>query len=761
MKKKKVLSLVVVAAMALSLAACGSNSTSSAEATMEEEDQASSGETGGEATEEVDISAEGEEETEALEEVDAEGGEDVEVSEDSSDYDSVSASIYDEQFGQFYDAYENALSADSVSERYALMAQSEAYLLETGATTPLTMMTGRYAISRVAPKTNSTVLWGSDYERYHQVLVTTEFITADDRATMKEQWSELKGSGTYEEWAKSYLEEQGYTLKDEYNYTYNADPATWDILSSSLSVDAEALINTYDGLVEYDIENELQPALAESWDVSDDGTQYTFHLREGVSWVDSQGREVGEVTADDFVAGMQHMMDAAGGLEYLVGEEGCNIVNADAYVYGEVTDFSEVGVEAVDDYTLVYTLEEPCSFFMTMLGYSVFAPMNRDYYVSQGGKFGYEYDNSASDYTYGTDPDHIAYCGPYLVTNATSENKIVFSANDSYWNADGINVSTITWTYEDGSDPTKAYNDLVSGVLDYNNLNTSTLELAKSDGNFDKYAYITDSDATTYQSYMNLNRNAYANTNDDTAVVSTMTQDEISRTDVAVQNQNFRLAVDFAFDRATYNEQAVGEDLKEISLRNMITPGDFVALEEDVSIDINGEETSFPAGTNYGEIVQAQLDADGVPITAYDASADDGVGSSDGYDGWYNVNNANQYLDQAIEELSAQGVDIDEDNPIYLDLPYASNVEVYTNKANAYKQSVEESLGGKVIINLVECVDTDEWMYTGYFCDYGYEMNYNLFDLSGWAPDYGDPSTYLGCYLPDYAGYMCKCFGIY
>ena len=101
--------------------------------------------------------------------------------------------------------------------------------------------------------------------------------------------------------------------------------------------------------MEYDIENVLQPALAESYDVSEDGLTYTFHLREGVSWVDSQGRKVADVKADDFVAGMEHLIDAGGGLEALL--DGL-ILNASAYLNGEITDFSQVGVKALDDYTV-------------------------------------------------------------------------------------------------------------------------------------------------------------------------------------------------------------------------------------------------------------------------------------------------------------------------------------------------------------------------------------------------------------------------
>ena len=53
------------------------------------------------------------------------------------------------------------------------------------------------------------------------------------------------------------------------------------------------------------------------------------------------------------------------------------------------------------------------------------------------------------------------------------------------------------------------------------------------------------------------------------------------------------------------------------------------------------------------------------------------------------------------------------------------------------------------------------WYYAGYYADYGYEANYDVYDVSGWSPDFGDPSTYLDTFLPDYAGYMVKCIGLY
>lgn len=673
-------------------------------------------------------------------------------------YDEVSEKLYNEHLGEFYELYSQAGEVETESERFALMAISEAKLLESAVMLPTTTLGGRYAISRVVPYTKTSVLWGTDYERTHNLIVTSELIKNEHRAEMKAKWAELKGTGEYDGWVKQYLKDKGYTIKDSYNYIYLDDPTTWDVLASSLQIDSEPLVQTYDGLLEYNDENELSPALAESYTVSEDGTVYTFKLREGLKWVDSQGREVADVKADDFVAGIQHMMDAMGGLEYLV--QGL-IVNADEYINHAVTDFSEVGVKAVDEYTVEYTLTEPCPYFTTMLGYSIFAPMSRSYYESQGGKFGSEYDASAPDYTYGKNPNSIAYCGPYLVTNATEKNTIVFKANESYWNKDSVNIKTLTWLYNDGTDATKAYNDVKNNVVDGCSLTNSSIEVAKKDGVFDEYVYVSETEASTYSVFFNLNRNAYANSNDATKAVSSQTDAQKAVAAAALKNVHFRRAVSFSVDRASYNAQSVGENVKLLSLRNTYTPGNFVVISEDVTVDINGTATEFKAGTYYGEIVQAQIDADGVKIKAWDNDANDGVGSSDGYDGWYNVDNAVEELNTAIEELSKDGITIDESNPVVLDLPYASNAEVYTNRANAIKKSIETNLGGKVIVNLVECKDIDEWLYAGYYGKTGEKSNYDISDCSGWGPDYGDPATYLDTFLPDYAGFVTKSLGIY
>lgn len=677
-------------------------------------------------------------------------------------YTELSYEIYNDALGDFYGVYTDARAEQNISLRFAKMAIAEAKLMEAAVYLPGTANGGNYAISRVAPYTVSSVMWGYDSDRYHQALIVNEDpLTPAQRDTMKAKWGELKGTGTYEAWAKEYLISEGYTLSDTYSLGYSSDPKTWDVLNTYRSADGEAIVNTFDGLLEYDIENVQQPALATGYTVSEDGLTYTFTIREGVKWVDSQGREVGEVTADDFVAGLQHLLDAQGGLESLVTTAGgCGIVNAAEYINGEITDFTQVGVKAVDKYTLEYTLEAPAHFLTTMTGYGVFVPMNREYFLSQGGGFGEDYAPDSETYLYGKDPDHIAYCGPYLVTNYTPENTIVFSANESYWNADNINIKTIVWKFNDGSDALKAYNDMKANNQAGCGLNASAVVAAQEDGWFDNYAYTSGTDGANFGSFINLNRMAFVNFNDGVTAPSSQTEEDKVRTSAAVKNVHFRRALFMAWDRGAYNAQVVGEDLKYTSVVNSYTPGTFVSLTEDVTIDINGAATTFPAGTYYGAVMQAQIDADNVAIKVWDPAADAGIGSSAAFDGWYNVENAQAEFAIALEELAAEGIIIDAEHPIYLDLPTFVASTTYANRAEAVKQSIEAALPG-VIVNKTECNTIAEWYYAGYYFEYGYDANFDLCDISGWSPDYGDPMSYLDTLLPGDDGSMIKSLGIF
>lgn len=720
MKKKQLLSLMLVASMALGVTACGSKKNNNSEDTQAPAKGLYEGLEG----------------------------------------DALSDAVYDNALSEFAAAYEKANEAKTNSERYALQAIAEAKFLEAAVYLPTSSNGGRYAMSRVVPYTVDYSLWGTDEYRYHQALVATEFLKTEDRDAVKKLWGELRGTGTYLAKAKEYLTGKGYSFKDEYKLGYSSDPQTWDILATYRAADSEAIVNTYDGLLEYNEEGTQVPALATALpEVSEDGLTYTFTVREGVAWVNSQGQKIADLTADDFVKGMQHLLDAEGGLEGLL----FGIVkNAQEYVTGDVTDFAEVGVKAEGN-KVIYTLAAPCPYFLTMFGYNMFAPICPTYFEAKGGAFGKEEFAAASasdSYTYGTTPENIAYCGPYLVSGATASNSIYFTANESYWNKANINIKKITWLYNDGSDELKAYKDAVAATIDGCGLTAAPLEQAKADGLFDKYAYVSSTDATSFGVFFNQLRRAYANFNDDTALVSTQTEDQKKVTNYAMSNVHFRRALAFAVDRSAYNACAVGDELKDKSVINTYTPGNFVVLEEAVTVSINGTDTKFEKGTYYGAIMQAQLDADGSTIKAWDPTADSGIGASSGFDGWYNPTEAAKELEKAVAELAKAGIEISADAPVVVDMPYYSASTVYTNRANAVKQSVEKALGGKVVVNIIGTEDLKAWYYAGYYAEEGGQDNYDLYDCSGWGPDFGDPCTYLDTMLK-YDGSMVKMLGTY
>ena len=672
--------------------------------------------------------------------------------------------IYDEVFGEYSDLYLAARAeTKDIDQRFANMAIAEAKLLETGVTLPNYDQSGSYGMSPVIPHTAPSIAWGVDsssIREYQNALVCETFLTPDERAELTAKWLELRGTGTWLEWAKQWAADNGHTLTDTINYVFSSSdmPTNWDVLTSSGGNDSFPVAGTLDSLLNYDTENELRPSLAESYEVSDDGLTYTFHIRKGVQWVNYQGSPIGaEVTADDFVAALQHMYDDKNGPTYILSPV---IVNLAAYDSGEITDFSQVGIKAVDDYTLQYTLVEATPWFITCAGYTIMYPMNRAYYQSQGGKFGQEYDPSAADYTYGTDPQHIAYCGMYLISNFTEKNTMNFVANPTYWNKDNVTIKNINLRYIDGTDPLAIYNGTMRDHI-YNmgvSLGENQRPLAEStvvpddpDGKtyFEKYAYVSNANGKYgFMWWVNLNRTSYKNYNDG-AMPSTQTVTQAERTHAALLNHNFRMALVMSVDRGATNAPVMGEETKELSLINSFVPGDFVSLTADTTVDINGTPTTFKAGTYYGEILQAQITADGYPMKVWDPEGNDGAGSSKGFEGWYNPEAAKEYLDKAIEELAAEGILINEEYPIYLDTAGATYSPNGQLGDNAAKQSIESALGGLVKFNIVESATSTEFGYATFNGFAGYRMNYDYQGGSGWAPDYGDPQTYLDVMLPE------------
>ncbi len=650
--------------------------------------------------------------------------------------------VYAAVLGTFAEKYAEARAEADDNKRFLLYAEAEAYLLDAAVMVPSTTKGGAYTISRVAPRTVPYVQWGSDSDRWYGMVIADQFLTPAERNELIDLWQVARGGGkAYDPIA--WLQSKGYKVAKDYKTTFSTAPETLDICNTSMQSDTEILVQCIDGLVEYDNLGRMQPAIAESWEVSEDGMVYTFHLRDNAYWFTSEGAQYAPVTAEDFVAGFQHMLDGESGLDYLVDG---TVKGVHEYLAGG--DFSEVGYVAKDAQTLEITLAKPASYFPTMLTYSVFAPISKQYFESHGGVLGHDFAEASGQdsYTFGknTDVASNVYNGPYLLQKLEGSSEIKVVKNPNYYNTDKVVLDSITWIYDNGENMEQFYKDVQNGTYAGCGLTeaSGTLKWAKEDGSFDKYAYVSDTDSTTYLGGINVNRGTFGLSNGN--ATSPKTEQQKIDTEKAMLNANFRKAILFGFDKKTYNAVSRGEDLAATNLRNMYTSPNFVQLSADTT-DKYGD--TFKQGTSYGEMVQHYCDKIGLPIDTADMK-----------DGWYNKELAQQYLAKAKEELGDTVT-----WPIQLDIVYYSPSTSNTATMNAVKEVLEGSLGTEnVVVNMLETTTSDDYYAGTYRAADGAANLYDFGIYSGWGPDYGDPSTYLETFLYDgsISGYMLKIIGI-
>ena len=654
------------------------------------------------------------------------------------------AAVYEKVLTGYEDLMAAAKAAPNDDARFVLYAQAEAALLDSATFLPTTTKGGAYTISRIAYRTVPYVNWGNDEDRWKGIIISDEFISKEERADLINQWNAaVKGEAKYD--PAAYLQSKGHKIITDYKTTFTTPPATLDTLNTSMQSDTEILVNTTDNLVQYNNLGQMIPACAESFDVSTDGKVYTFHIRQGAYWSDSLGNKVAEVTAEDFEAGFHHMLDAQAGLEWLV--QGV-VKGADEYLT-KGGSWADVGYKATDKYTLTVTLEDNFTYFPTMLTYSCFSPICKSFYESHGGVYGIaEYAEAVKDttkYTYGlaTDVSSQVYNGAFLLTKLNSDSEINLVKNPNYYDPESVKINSITWIHDSGEDPVATYNSVKDGTYAGMGLteSTGTLKLAKDDGLFDKYSYISDTDSTTYFGGLNVDRGTYAL--ESGACASPKTEQQKIDTHNALLNKDFRKALLMAFDKKTWNAVSRGEDLALTNIRNMYTHPEFVQLSTDQT-DKDGHK--FPAGTMYGEMVQYYCDKLGA-----------GIKVADQINGWYDVAAAKQHLAKAKEAL---GTTVNW--PVTIDIVYYSPSNSQTAQAQACKKVIEDALGSdNVVINLVEAtVDTDYYA-SGYRASNGEAGNFDLFYGSGWGPDFGDPCTYLDTFLGNGAGYMTKVIGLF
>ncbi len=659
------------------------------------------------------------------------------------------AYVYDAVLGDYARLLEKANAAQDPDERFVLFAQAEAALLDAAVMIPTSSQGGAYTISRIAPRTVPYVQWGSDDARLKGMVISDELLTPAERDALLSQWDEAAhGRGVYD--PAAWLIANGHAVQTDYIATYSTDLWTLDWLATSSQEDTEILVNLADGLVEYNNLGQIVPALAESWEISGDGTVCTFHIRRDANWFNYDGSVYAPVTANDFAAGFRHMLDLRAGLEYLT--DGV-IAGAMNYARGGGS-WEDVGVRATDPYTLQITLERPVAYFMSMLTYSCFLPICEKFYNEVCGIYGPDAVDAAMEdgsyYEGGfADPNDVStqvYCGAFLpIWEQTGEEdrNLLLTKNERYYQTDEVKLSTVRWVHDNGEDPDAYYSAVLDGYFPGIALSAATglLDRAKKDGIFQKYAYVSETNSTTYFGGLNLDRGIFALENG--AVASPKTDAQKTDAAKALLNRNFRKALMYAFDKAAQNATSRGEDLKNVNLRNMFCMPDLVRLSKPVT-DKSGH--TFPAGAAYGELVQYYVDALGL-----------GIDVSDGTDGWFRPEKAKEAMAAAKEELGDKV-----SFPIQIDVVYYANAAANTAQAEVYKYVIEKTLGTEnVVVNLLAAESPEDFYACGYRAANGAEGNFDMFYGSGWGPDYGDPSTYLNTFLPDGAGYMTKVIGLF
>lgn len=232
---------------------------------------------------------------------------------------------------------------------------------------------------------------------------------------------------------------------------------TTDTISFSI------LNNVMEGLYRLDENNEPEPAMAESVDISDDKLTYTFHLRDDIKWSNGE-----PVTAEDFKYSWLRAMhpDTKGAYEDILHDY---IVGGLEYSEGEA-DESEVGIEVIDDETLEVTIMKPTPFFLGLTAFATYFPLNEDFI------------NEVGEDNFALTADSILYNGPYEMTEYDQAEGVMLEKNEEYWDKDNVEVDKVSMKVI--KETSTALNLYESGELDRVYLSSNDVESFKDDEEF-------------------------------------------------------------------------------------------------------------------------------------------------------------------------------------------------------------------------------------------------------------------------------------
>lgn len=495
-----------------------------------------------------------------------------------------------------------------------------------------------------------------------------------------------------------------------FNTLYASEVTTLNYLITTQENEMSIAANVIDCLVEYDSYGNIEPALALSWEQNEDATVWTFTLREGVKWVDKDGNEVGEVTAEDFVTSAHYVCDAVNaasgasnytnvvaGAEayydwtaYQLALEGAKdgtdengnpvkiITNEDGEeeILEEVPEakIEDIGVKALDKYTLEYTLSSSRPYFLSMVSFGAYMPTSAELLAQAGDKFG-------------TSNEYLWYCGAYILSDYQPQVQRVMTKNPTYWETDAVHIDTIEQKYnaEASSVSTTMYLD---GSVDDADISADLLSAMMADPEYADEIHPSRNDTSySYWYLFNFDPNFDA-------------EYEPDNWKLAVNNENFRQAITHAFNRlpALYANDTLDP---ESYMSNTVTPAGFAAASKDYTA--YGDLANFADGSWY-----------------YDEAA------------------AADYKAKAMDELTAAGATF----PVKILLVYNPTSSNWANECQVVEQNLEEVLGSDFIDIIIQAGPE-----TG-FLNERRAGNYAMMKCN-WGADYADPETWTDPFAPE------------
>ncbi|ALQ69159.1 peptide ABC transporter substrate-binding protein [Bacillus cereus] len=291
---------------------------------------------------------------------------------------------------------------------------------------------------------------------------------------------EKKSSTTSSGGGEENKSEIKYAAKQVLNRTENQEIPTMDTSKSTDTLGSQILGNTMEGLYRLDKDNKPIPAVAESSTKSEDGKKYTFKLRKDAKWSNGD-----PVTAKDFVFAWQRLLDKNTASEYAF--IAYYIKNAEAINKGE-KPLTDLGAKAVDDYTLEVELEKPVPYFLNLLAFPSYYPLNEKFVKEKGDKYGLEADTTV-------------YNGPFVMSSWKHEQGWQLKKNDKYWDKKTVKLEEINYSVV--KEVATKVNLYDTGSIDFTLLSGEFVDKYKS--NKDEYGEY--SEASTFFLRLNQKRN--------------------------------------------------------------------------------------------------------------------------------------------------------------------------------------------------------------------------------------------------------------